>query len=241
MYLLDLLRIAAALTQLLPLIKRLAVRTDARERLGAILLPLLEDVEKSMEGLHNNGRKLAEILKRIQMPLGRRDATELSLAWADTVDFAVKVVEQVNRLARETGKLVAFETFTERLKTADPAVYELVKLLDRGYKDGVLDVKEVPTFVKLYGPKGRQARKLKKAAGKAVDEATPLVNKAKAVRIGKRLPRDVQSRLLKSFRRLKTISRLVRKVDAETAERMNEVAPDWAQPLVSLGKKLDMM
>jgi len=241
MILSDLLGIAAALAQLLPFVKRLAHRADVRARLGAVWLPLVEDLEESMEGLHNSGRLLMGILKRTQLPVGRKEANELSLAWATTVDFAVKVVEQLSGFARETGKLVAFETFMERLKTADAADYELVKLLERSYKDGVLDVKEIPTFVKLYGSKGKQGRRLKRVAAEAVEEATPLVKKAKAVRIGKRLSRDVKGRLLKSFLRLKKVETLVRRVDAETAARMYEVAPDWAQPLIGLGKKIDVM
>jgi len=236
---LDILRVAATVAQLLPFIKRLVKRRELRERLGEDLRPILQELEHSMEELNDNGKKLTGTLNRAKTPLNRKDANELGLSWADTVDVAVEVVEGVHKLAREARKVAAFETFMDDLRKNDPAVFEMVKLLERSYQDGVLDVKEFPTFVKLYGPKRGRQRGLRKAAEAAAKEATPLVKKATTVRIGKRLERDVSHRVLKSIRRLRRVNTLVRKVDPETAARMYEVAPDWVQPLVALAKEVD--
>jgi len=128
----------------------------------------------------------------------------------------------------------------ERLKTADSGAYELLRLLERSYKDGVLDLREIPTFAKLYGPKGRRAGKLRSAAEKAVKEATPLVEKAQTIRIRRQLDRRVVHRLVKSVRHLETVKRKVRKIDPGTAKRMNEMSPDWVQPLIALGKRVEV-
>jgi len=236
---LDLLRVAATLTQLLPFIRRLVKRKEVRERLGEVLLPILRELEHSMVELNDNGKRLTGTLDRAALPLNRKDANELGFAWADTVDGAVKVIEGVHKLAREARKVAAFETFMNDLRTTDPPVFEMLKLLERSYQGGLLNVEEFPTFVKLYGPKRRRQSGLKRATEAAVKEATPLVKKAKAVRIGKRLDRAVAHRLLKSIRRLRRVNALARKVDSETAARMYEVAPDWVQPLVALAKELD--
>ena len=237
--LLDLLRVAATVAQFLPFIKRLVKRREMRERLMEDLLPTLRELERSMEGLVENGRKLTGTLNRAKMPLHRKDANELALTWADTADAAVEVIERVHRLAREARKIAAFETFMEDLRTTDPPVFEMLKLLERSYQGGLLDVGEFPTFVRLYGPKRGRQRTLKKAVETAAVEATPLVKKAKAVRIGKRLEREVSRRLLKSVRRLRTASASLRKLDSETAARMYDATPDWVQPLVALAKEVD--
>ena len=238
MILLDLLRAAAALAQLLSIVKRLAARRDLRGRLAEVLLPILRDLRKSMEELDANGQRLKENLGRVPTPLNRKDSNELVIAWAAAVDATAGVIEQVHRLGRAANGVAAFKTFMERLKTADPGACELLRLLDRGYKDGVLDLREVPTFAKLFGPKGRRARNLRSVAEKAVKEATPLVEKARAVRVGRRLDRQVVQRVVKSIRHLARVQRLVRKIDPETARTLDEVSPDWVQPLVALGKRV---
>ena len=127
----------------------------------------------------------------------------------------------------------------EGLRTTDPPVFEMLRLLERSYKDGVLDLEEFPTFMKLYGLKRSRQRGLTKTSEAAAREARPLVKKAKAVRIGKRLERNVSRRLLKSIRHLQKVNVLVRKVDPETAARMYDAAPDWLQPLVVLAKEVE--
>jgi len=238
---LDILSVGASLSQLLPAIngiaKRFAEKRELRERLAGVLSPTLKGLQSSMDDLRENGRKLTGVVRRAGIPLGRSDSTKLCLAWADTCDAIVKVINGLHELGMAAKEVTKYETFMERLKTTDNAAYELLRLLDRSCMDGVLDAREFPTYIKLYGPRRRKARKLEKEAKKATGEAAPLIKKARAVKFTQRLDRRVQQRVNKSLGSLAKTKVLLRPVSRETAAEMAELAPEWIRPLLEFAKQ----
>ena len=120
------------------------------------------------------------------------------------------------------------------MKATDSAAYELLRLLARSVQDGMMDVREFPTFVKLYGPRGRDARKLRKEAEKKAGEVGPILKKARSVKLAGRLNRRVERRLRKSVDGLKRAKDLLRGLGGETVGGLRQMAPEWAVPLTEL-------
>lgn len=239
---LGLLGAGGALARLLPFIKGLRERADRKEvkgRLRSRLLPTLRKLQGCMEDLNAGGQEFMGLLTKAQVPIaGRKISNELRLEWANIADGAVEVVKGVQGLAGLAEGIVAFETFMERLKRADPGLYELLKLLQRSYDNGALDLTDFPTFLALYGPKKREGRKLKREVEQAVGEAAPLVEKAGALRLSKPFNRHTEQRVIRSFRRLAELRGSLRGFEHATPEELADSAPEWMQPLRQFTQQL---
>lgn len=235
--LLDLLKLAAAFTRLEPVLKRLAKRKELRGRLGDLFAPPLEQLDDTLDSLSRVGETVKDILNRADPTLGRKDTIGLWLALADIIDAEASLIEGFRDLAKQAKSVTSFETFMGALREADEPSYELIKLLDRSYREGILDVREYPAFIKLYGPKGRAAKKFQREAKEAAEAATPLVKKAKSVRAKAVRSREVETRLRKTARHLRKVQGLVRSLDRKEATSMVDLSPDWIEPLLVLAKE----
>ncbi len=238
--LLDLLKLAAAFTRLEPTLKRLAKRKELRGRLRDLLMPVLTQLDEQLDGVTRSGETMKTILAQANPTLSRNDTIQLWLVLADIMDTEASLIEGARELAKRAKSVMSFETFMNALKESDEAGYELIRLFDRSYRDGILDVREYPAFATLYGPKGRAAKKFEREVKEAVVTATPMVKKAKSVRARAVHSRQVETRLRRTARHLRKVQGIVRSLDREEAKTMEDLSPDWIEPLLVLAKEAGM-
>lgn len=214
-------------------IKKKSKKKEAAEGL-ANALSAIEDLEKAIEDMKESGRRMKDLVEKAQIPIQFGVADKLY----QEIGVWMVVMARINlglvRLARQAKSVTQYETFMSDLKHLDKPVYESLQMFARSYKDGKVDVSEMPTFIALYGPRelGREMEKAQK------EQLEPLTKKLEG--IVETIPLPIRHRvkdLGRSYNGLSDSRSDLVEPTEEVIHRMLDSSPPWMRSFTQVIEK----
>ncbi len=210
---------------------------ENRERVGNALR-VFDKLESLIHEGNRIGKTMIETVDSLAVPLTVNQNETVYQLSAQMFSNVAAIYSALIELARE-AKVISKLSFMKRLAESDPQSAEIVSFFADNYNNGKLNLKDLPIFISLYGPSGKDARRGKEYASNEVDKSKPLISKAK--KIGQNLYRPrlriTISSIRKSLINLAEQSARIEQLDDDTINQMFVQSPDWLKPLIDLSSE----
>ena len=212
-------------------------KEENKERL-ADALHILDDLQAHIRKLTENGNAITELVRKSKDVPTQNDAEQLYSKMADIFDNVQVIYSSFRELTREANTISKFE-FLERVKQSDPVSYEIIAFLAKCYRNGKIDVRDLPILISLYGTRPKETKKITKETNKRLKEYEPLLTKAE--RISTKLPRPVvrttKAKLRRSIVSLAKENEYIEKLDESVVDQLMSQSPEWMSSLNALVKE----
>ncbi len=212
-------------------LSRYAQKKENKERL-ANALHVLQSLEDNIKAITKTGTQLVEIVKNANEQLGQNDAEQLYSKLPDLLDNVRGTYSSFTELCREASVLSQTQ-FMEEVRKTDSKTYGVISFIGKFYHDGKLDIRDLPMFISLYGPHGKEAKQYQKQTDEKLTEIQPVLSKVE--RLSKKLPppviRGTQSRLRRSLLQLAKQKESIEKIDDGIVDQLLSQSPEWMQSL----------
>ncbi len=225
--------------QVYDFLRGLKEKQEVGARLKHVLQPM-DAYADSIRASEASGNDLRATVDSLKPPISVQEAESLTRELMEFCDNFRDVLSSVLTFARECNILISdFESFMQKVKTRKPEVYEIMNFFGKHYdpKTHSLDLTNLPTFVRLYGPKigWKQSDELSKRVAEGGRTVSNAIRIARA--ISKQRLRIRNRHLVKEFSRslnklLKEMTRL--KSTKNVARELSRSAPSWILELTEI-------
>jgi hypothetical protein len=227
--------IAGLFAKLKEVLTKESQREENRERLRAAIR-VLDTLETSLKQGEEIGKSIGKLIEEAKDPPTRNDSERLYSKLADFFDHLRSFHELYIELCRESKVISQFE-FIDRLHKTDPEISEMVVFLGKCYDNGKVDVRDLPTFISLYGPRRKNYHKISNLIDEKLKEHDSVLVKTKRIAPKLLLPtRATQRQLMRSLIALAKQKDTFVKLDNKVADQLLEQSPDWMSSLSELMK-----
>lgn len=160
------------------------------------------------------------------------DAQKLYAKLPEILDMVNHIHSSFYELCREAN-VISKLGFMEEVRQTDSRTYDIINFLASFYHEGKLNLRDLPMFIAIFGPKRKQSKKIGNIALEKLAEAKPIL--VKADRISKKLTppiiRLTQRRLIRSLEALAQRKDMFEKLDDQAVDQLLSESPDWMKPL----------
>lgn len=191
-----------------------------------------------LESLPTDGLRAITAVEEAGDPVTRRDFKRILQTGTIAFDDLRDLSKETLQFAKQCHDLAKYSTIMKTLERNSPDSFEVIGLFARSYDPSrrILSLDEFPTFIRMFGDKigWRNESEASKAAEQLIEEAQPIVEKAKGLHLESVMSRNYGAiiKYMKSFKRLAKITYIKAKPDV--IAEMKQSSPRWYTKLVEM-------
>lgn len=208
--------------------KKIEMQSILKDALGAI-----DELSEAQSELAKVGEEYAREVVSVRIPVELGPADRLYLLSVRWMGANAKIILSLVKLAQQANSFAKLSTIMDDLKVLDRPAYELVRLLERSYREGKLDLTDFPTYIAVFGPKDMD--KVVEGVQEEMEQFMP-----KLERVIETLPEPRRIRLPTLRRSLEELTQANKNI-ATTQESIIQAllarAPPWMKSMVEIYEK----